>query len=135
MFPRPSMSLLTTIVKKNPPHFRSIFRSFSLSGKEKPQSGKYNVGPGQYEIKGQIESNKSGYHFSKDKRELIDKRRVPGPGSYEYTGGEKKYGSQTNPSYGFGMKVSGVRGLDVPGPGQYQENQKVYSKIGGIMSR
>ena len=45
---------------------------------------KSKVGPGDYEIKSEFENRKSGYHFSKDKKDLSDKRNIPGPGSYSY---------------------------------------------------
>ena len=92
------------------------------------------VGPGEYEIKGQLESNKSGYHFSKDRRDNIDKRTVPGPGSYDFENAMFKYGSKQDPSYGFGSRLNDPTSMNPPGPGTY-ENKGIYSKIGGIMSR
>ena len=43
--------------------------------------------------------------FDHDKRDSIDKRNVPGPGSYEYENAVFKYGSKQDPSYGFGAKL------------------------------
>ena len=42
------------------------------------------VGPGQYDLKGSIELNRHGYQFSRDKKDYLEKRNIPGPGSYEY---------------------------------------------------
>ena len=43
-------------------------------------------GPGNYEVKGDLEliTKKHGWKFSKDQRDHLDKRNVPGPGSYEF---------------------------------------------------
>ena len=92
------------------------------------------VGPGEYEIKGELDLKKSGYHFTKDRRDNIDKRAVPGPGSYEYENAVFKYGSKQDPSYGFGSRLNDPSQLNVPGPGSY-DNKNSFSKIGGIMSR
>lgn len=46
-----------------------------------------------------------------------------------------KYGSKQDPSYGFGSRLKDVSGLEVPGPGSYENKSMVYSRIGGIMSR
>jgi hypothetical protein len=46
-----------------------------------------------------------------------------------------KYGSKQDPSYGFGSRLNDLSGLNVPGPGSYENKSAIYSKIGGIMSR
>ena len=92
------------------------------------------VGPGEYDLKSELEIKKSGNIFSKDRRDNIDKRVVPGPGSYEYENAIFKYGSKQDPSYGFGSKLADQSSLNVPGPGSYA-NKEGFSKIGGIMSR
>lgn len=78
---------------------------------------------------------KSGYHFSKEARDYLEKRNVPGPGTYDYENAVFKYGSKQDPSYGFGSRLHDPSGLNVPGPGSYENKSAVYSKIGGIMSR
>lgn len=78
---------------------------------------------------------KSGYKFSHQSRDQLDKRAVPGPGSYDYENAVFKYGSKQDPSYGFGSRLNDPQGLNVPGPGAYENKSSVYSKIGGIVSR
>lgn len=78
---------------------------------------------------------KSGHLFSKESRDHLDKRAVPGPGAYDYENAVFKYGSKQDPSYGFGSKLNDLQGLNVPGPGTYETKSAVYSKIGGIVSR
>jgi len=65
----------------------------------------------------------------------LEKRQVPGPGSYDYENAVFKFGSKQDPSYGFGSKINDLTHLNVPGPGSYENKSQIYSKIGGIMSR
>lgn len=62
---------------------------------------------------------KSGYRFSKDGRDSLDKRNVPGPGTYDYENAVFKYGSKQDPSYGFRSRINDPSSLNVPGPGAY----------------
>lgn len=77
------------------------------------------VGPGEYDIKGELELKKSGYQFSKDGRDHLEKRNVPGPGAYDYENAVFKYGSRQDPSYGFGSRLNDLSAMNVPGPGSY----------------
>lgn len=77
------------------------------------------VGPGQYDIKGDLEKKKSGIIFTKDTRDNLEKKNVPGPGTYDYEGAVFKYGSRQDPSYGFGSRLKDLDSLNVPGPGSY----------------
>jgi hypothetical protein len=92
------------------------------------------LGPGEYDIKGEIETRKSGFIFAKESRDRSAKQEVPGPGSYDFTNAVFKYGSKQDPSYGFGARLNSVEGATVPGPGSY-ENKSGFSRIGGIISR
>ncbi len=87
-------------------------------------------------------TKKHGWIFSKDQRDQLDKRNVPGPGSYEYENAVFKYASRQDPAYGFGSRLEAPRAVyfifyfrNVPGPGSYEDKNIVYSKIGGIISR
>lgn len=93
------------------------------------------LGPGEYDLKSELEMKKSGHIFSKESRDHLEKRNVPGPGAYDYENAVFKYGSKQDPSYGFGSRLNNPEGLKVPGPGSYENKSAVYSKIGGIMSR
>jgi hypothetical protein len=60
---------------------------------------------------------------------------VPGPGSYDYERAFNRYTVKNDPAYGMGAKIADTKGLDVPGPGTYDNSKNGFSKIGGIMSR
>ena len=87
------------------------------------------VGPGEYDIKSELELKKSGYTISKEARDHLEKRNVPGPGTYDYENAVFKYGSKQDPSYGFGSKLGEQTALNVPGPGAYENKSQIYSKI------
>ena len=67
--------------------------------------GDKNPGPGNYDIKGDLESPKNnGLKFSKSRRGNTESQNAPGPGSYEYEDAIFKYGSKQDPSYGMGVR-------------------------------
>ena len=105
-----------------------------MYGRSQSEDKGNKLGPGEYNIKGELDHKKPSCIFPKDRRDSTDKRAVPGPGSYEYENAVFKYGSKQDPSYGFGSRLSEPSALNVPGPGSY-ENKNSFSKIGGIMSR
>lgn len=92
------------------------------------------LGPGEYDIKGELELKKSGFAFSKEARDRSEKHGIPGPGTYDYTDALFKYGSKEDPSYGFGARLNHTEGPQVPGPGSYESRLR-FSRIGGIISR
>lgn len=53
-------------------------------GKSRSDLKGNRTGPGDYEIKGEIELKKSGYQFSRSRRDNNGEGKVPGPGTYEY---------------------------------------------------
>lgn len=135
MWVQDSMIPAKDIQKPNRHLTRKIIHKSRLYGRSNSELKGIKVGPGEYDIKSQLEMKKSGYQFSKESRDQLDKRAVPGPGSYDYENAVFKYGSKQDPSYGFGSKLNDLQGLNVPGPGTYENKSAVYSKIGGIVSR
>jgi len=73
--------------------------------------------------------------FGHERRDSSTTSPVPGPGSYSYERAFNRYTSKNEPAYYIGSKLHDPKGLEVPGPGSYDNSKYGFSKIGGIMSR
>jgi len=93
---------------------------WSFSGRQKGFADKNGPGPGSYTTAAPDSTSKSkrapGFAFGSASREIIDKQRVPGPGSYghrAYMGSEGTYFSCTP------RRGKGVGPAEQPGPGAH----------------
>lgn len=93
---------------------------WSFSGRQNQLSALQAPGPGSYTTAAPDSTSKSkrapGFAFGSASREIIDKQRVPGPGSYSH---RHYMGSEGNCFSCTPRRVKGAAAIDQPGPGAH----------------